>query len=335
MIAAAADPVDPFRQHGGRIDAARAAFPDAPADWIDLSTGISPWGWPATLDPATLATLPSPAELAALEAAAAAAFGVPDPAHVVAVPGTDLALRLLGSLFGGSDVAVVRPGYSGHVSCWPAAPATIVADALPAAADGHDIVLLANPNNPDGRVIDRAALRRTAALLATRGGWLIVDEAFADAADTSLAAAPPPNAILLRSFGKFYGLPGIRLGFVIAPPAIVAQIRRRIGDWPLSGPAIAIGTAAYRDTGWASAQRLRLATAAERLDLLLVTARLPVHGGTALFRLTGGGDALFRHLAAHAILTRPFAEDMGRVRIGLPATEAHWHRLAAALHDWS
>ena len=334
-----ASAIDPFRHHGGRIDAARVAFPHAPADWIDLSTGISPFAWPGEQDPAMLTALPSPRALAGLEAAAAAAFAVADPATVVAVPGSDLALRLLGRMFGaGPDprVAVAMPGYSGHVRCWPIPPAALSADALPWSAADHRIVLLANPNNPDGRRIERTVLLRTARLLSDAGGWLIVDEAFADVtAGDSLADSAAGGLILLRSFGKFFGLPGLRLGFVIAPRPVAHALRGWLGDWPLSGPAIAIGTAAYRDLGWQQAQRLRLIQAADRLDRLLVAARLPIHGGTALFRLTGGGDALFRQLAGHAILTRPFAEDDARLRIGIPGTEPQWQRLAAALEQWS
>ena len=339
MAAARAPGIDPFRRHGGRIDAARTAFPDAPADWIDLSTGISPFAWDGTPDPAVLTALPSPDALAVLEAAAAAAFGVADPATVVAVPGSDLALRLLGRMFGaGPDprIAVAAPCYSGHVACWPVPPAVLPVDTLPLSAAGHDVVLLANPNNPDGRRVERTVLLRTARLLLDAGGWLIVDEAFADVtAGDSLADSAAGGLILLRSFGKFFGLPGLRLGFVIAPRPVAHALRGWLGDWPLSGPAIAIGTAAYHDLGWQRAQRTRLTEAADRLDLLLAAAGLPIHGGTALFRLTGGGDPLFRHLAGHAILTRPFAEDDGRLRIGIPGTEPHWQRLAAALEQWT
>lgn len=315
-----------FAVHGGRVEAARAAFPGMP-DWIDLSTGISPWSYPATLDSPVLQRLPEPAALAALEAAAAAIFGA-DPACTVAVPGSDIALRLLGRLIAAKAPAVVGPGYSGHRRMWDHA------QVIPAVGGDHDVIVLASPNNPDGAIAPRDALAAAAQSLAGRGGWLIIDEAFADAsAEASLAAARWPATIILRSFGKFFGLAGLRLGFVIAPPAMAGAMRCIVGDWPVSGPAIAIGTTAYRDIDWQAAQRTRLTDAATRLDALLAAAGLSVTGGTSCFRLLEVPDAaaLFTHLAGHGILTRPFADDPRRLRLGLPADDAQMARLAAAL----
>jgi cobalamin biosynthetic protein CobC len=144
------------------------------------------------------------------------------------------------------------------------------------------------------------------------------------------------NLIILRSFGKLFGLAGVRLGFVLAPPDTARTIRRWLGDWPVSGPAIVIGTAAYRDLAWQTAQRGRLAADAARLDRLIAAAGLRSCGGTALFRLIemDNAEALFRHLAAAHILTRPFADNADRLRIGLPAREDQWARLTHALDAW-
>ncbi|WP_439533840.1 aminotransferase class I/II-fold pyridoxal phosphate-dependent enzyme [Polymorphobacter sp.] len=319
-----------FAVHGGRVAQARVVFPGERA-WIDLSTGISPWAYPVAVDPATLALLPEPGALAALEAAAAAVFGV-DPLGTVAVPGSDLAMRLLGPLLGAKAPAVIGPGYAGHLAIWPNAK---VIQAL--MVDGHDAVVLARPNNPDGAILPLDALEAAADRLAARGGWLIVDEAFADASGApSVAAAGRPGTIVLRSFGKFFGLAGLRLGFVLAPPALAKRLRHAIGDWPVSGPAIAIGTAAYRDHGWQAAQRRRLAEAAAALDALLDAAGLTGIGGTPCFRLVETQEAagLFHHLASQAILTRPFADNGRRLRIGLPADAAARARLGDALRQW-
>jgi cobalamin biosynthetic protein CobC len=360
---AAANAFDVFRLHGGKVEAARSLFPDVRAPWIDLSTGISPWSYPHEgIAREVFTRLPDPEALAALEAAAAGSFGVVDPAWVVATPGSDLALRVMGRVFAGRRVAVVRPGYSGHVLAWEETPVTAVAARdIERAARDHDLVVLANPNNPDGRVIERALLLDVAGALAERGGVLIVDEAFADVRpEESLCAslARVSNVIVFRSFGKFFGLAGVRLGFVIAAcseqgralqshgsgkangahaAAWSRAFRAAIGDWPVSGPAVALGTAAYRDLQWQALQRRRLTDAAERLDALLIRAGFTIAGGTALFRLarSADADAAFRHLAAHGILTRPFASDGTLLRVGLPADEAHWRRLAAALDSRS
>ncbi|GGE03339.1 threonine-phosphate decarboxylase [Polymorphobacter glacialis] len=319
--------IAPFAVHGGRIELARARFPGG-AGWIDLSTGISPWAYSFSVDAGALLRLPEPGALAGLEQAAAAVFGSV-PAETVAVPGSDLALRLVGQLAGARTPAVVGPGYSGHRAMWD--DAAMLAD-VP--ETGHDAVVLARPNNPDGRMIDFDLLAGAARRLAALGGWLVVDEAFADAGDeASIASLGWPGTIVLRSFGKFFGLAGLRLGFVIAPAPMAAALRRLLGDWPVSGPAIAIGTAAYGDHAWQAAQRVRLADAAGRLDGLLTGAGLAVVGGTSCFRLVDTADAagLFVRLAGHSILTRPFADDGRRLRIGLPVDEVAFARLGVAL----
>lgn len=319
---------------------ARAAFPQV-EHWSDLSTGIAPWAYPMAHSAEAAERLPDPADLAALEAAAAAFFGV-EPGRVVAVPGSDLALRLLGHILAvdqhASRAAVVRPGYSGHESMWGADAITRCgADALVAMAQTHDVLVLARPNNPDAAFADSIELQVAASLLATRGGHLIVDEAFADAAaQDSLAGCDWPGLIVLRSFGKFFGLAGLRLGFVIAPPAIGDRLRALIGDWPISGPALATGLAAYRDATWQHAQRVRLANASQRLADVLIGHDIEIVGRTAFFVLINVAqrDGLFAHLAQAGVLTRPFGNAPGWLRIGLPRNESDWTRLGDALAGW-
>ena len=309
-----------FTAHGGRVAAARARF--GGDDWIDLSTGIAPWNWPVT-GPLGLERLPEPAAIAALEAAAAAAFGVADPARVVAVPGSDLAMRLLAPILAAERPAVRTPGYAGHRAAWP--------DAEPVADEpgDHDLFVLASPANPDGRLLDAATAERLAAAMT-----LVVDEAYADPAP-GLAPRASDRLIVLRSFGKFYGLPGVRLGFVIAGDRVAAALRATLGDWPVSSAGIAIGTAAYHDRAWQQAQQQRIVAAGAALDALLAAAGLACVGRAPLFRLIACDDAaaLFATLADHAILTRPFADRADRLRIGLPPPAAA-ARLAAAFEEF-
>jgi cobalamin biosynthetic protein CobC len=278
--------------------------------------------------------LPEADRIAELERAAAAAFGVEDPNQVVAVPGTDLALRLLEPIFFGRRVAVVRPGYSGHLLAWKRSPVTeVTSESLEEAAESNDVIVLANPNNPDGRILFPDRLRAIAKYLAPRGGSLVIDEAYADIApETSLCADANDSILIFRSFGKFFGLAGVRLGFVITS-RYASQFRQLIGDWPICGPAAVIGIAAYRDIHWQSQQRQRLLHASDRLDALLLDTGFELIGGTPLYRLAHctDADALFRRLAACGILIRPFNEDPRLVRIGLPADEDQWTRLRAAL----
>lgn len=329
--------VAPFAVHGGRSDLARAQF--GGTDWLDLSTGISPWAYPVALSPEALRRLPSPDDLAALEARAAACFGSA-AAATVAVPGSDVGLRLVGRSLPGVRAAVVVPGYSGHRAMWPGEvrPVLCAAPELIAAAQDCTAIVLARPGNPGGEVVPEQVLQALAEKLAERGGWLIVDEAFADAdPGLSLAGKDWPNLIILRSFGKFAGLAGLRLGFVIAPPRLAMDLRAGLGDWPISGPALAAGLACYADTAWQSEQRRRLKRQGDALSETLRAAGLTIAAGTPFFRTchTDGAWALFAHLGCHAILTRPFADNPCRLRIGLAADEAATQRLAQAFSQWS
>ena len=321
---------DAWLWHGGAIEAARQRFGGCERLWIDLSTGINPAPWPGA---ATMAIdwrrLPEASALALLETAAAAHFGA-DPRHVCAVPGTEVGMRLVGRIIGG-PARYVAPAYRTHGEMIAGSRPIAWTDAME--TDGT--LILANPNNPDGRCLDRATLQ---ALLARRGssGWLLIDEAFADADPAqSLADAVTEEARLLifRSFGKFFGLAGLRLGFVIAPSQITAPLRRLLGAWPLSAAALAIGTPAYRDRAWIAQTRQELKANAATLDACLQRHGYQPRGACPLFRLleTDDAQALFERLARRAILTRPFADQPRWLRIGLPADPAALDRLDAAL----
>ncbi|MEG3166000.1 aminotransferase class I/II-fold pyridoxal phosphate-dependent enzyme [Sphingomonas sp. PB2P19] len=319
---------EPLTAHGGRIDLATARFPDAPRPWVDLSTGINPHGWDANGVPIAWGPLPDRTALAELEAAARSAFGMATGA-IAALPGTEIGLRLLRDIGLPQPRRYVTPSYPTH--------AAALADSGPIAIDAigpGGTTLLANPNNPDGGVIPPGHLIQIARTAG--GGWLVVDEAFADV-DPGLSILPrladDDRVLVFRSFGKIFGLAGLRLGFVCGPPAMIAQFRERLGDWPVSAAAIAIGTAAYRDTDWIAAMRLRLVAAADRLDTLLRAHGFDPQGACPLFRLVcdDSSPRLFERLGAAGILTRPFDYDPRWLRFGLPGAEADWVRLAEAL----
>ncbi|MGC6401068.1 aminotransferase class I/II-fold pyridoxal phosphate-dependent enzyme [Sphingomonas sp. FW199] len=328
-------PVQPFAVHGGRLDRARALLPEVP-EWTDLSTGIAPWPYPVRIDAGCMTALPDPADLSRLETVAADAFGTAAD-RVAAVPGTDIALRLIGTLLDG-PAAYLAPGYSGHRAMWPAGQAaSFGADDLNVLSERDGHVILARPNNPDGWIADRAAVLALAERLAVRGRALIVDEAFADAApDDSLCGHDVPGLIVLRSFGKFFGLAGLRLGCVIAAPKMLARVRALLGDWPVAVPALAAGLAAYADAPWQAAQRARLINGSQRMADLIAGHGLTIRGRTPYFTLieSGNRDALFDHLIRAGILTRPFADQPHWLRIGMPGKEADWTRLQRALTQW-
>jgi cobalamin biosynthesis protein CobC len=305
--------------HGGRLAAARKRWPDVPQPWLDLSTGINPHSWPvARAGPIDWHRLPDEEALAGLEASAAATFGV-SADSVCAMPGSEIALRLISTLDLPTPHRFVAPGYRTHAEVFGDGEAT-APDAVTAIADGT--LLLARPSNPQGDLWS----------LPEAGVRLIIDEAFADAMPR-LRFSPDREAIVLRSFGKFFGLAGVRLGFVVAPIEDLKQLRRGLGSWPVSSAALAIGTAAYQDHAWQSAMRERLAEEARALDRVLTRHGLCPEGTCPLFRLVRTPDAgrLFEQLARQGILTRPFDHASDWLRLGLPGSVEALDRLDRAL----
>lgn len=324
------------RRHGGRLAEAVAAWPDAPTPWIDLSTGINPRPWAGDrATAADLARLPDPQALRGLEAAAAAAFGVTDLRRVAATPGAEVALRLLPALLNADTIAIASPTYGSHAAAWSAAGAWIHDVADDWQASDADVLLLVNPNNPDGRTLSREAVIALASARQARGGWTVVDESFVEVeAALSVADVALDRLLVLRSFGKVYGLPGVRLGFLLAAPPLVERLRSMLGDWPVGADAVVMGTAAYQDPEWREQTATRLAAEAASFDQDIVAAGLTIVGGTSLFRLVESPDAgrLFERLCARGILSRPFTEHPRWLRLGLPPADAR-ERVATALRE--
>ncbi len=323
-------------RHGGDLGEASLLFPRAPEPWIDLSTGINPipYPWPAP-EASAFTRLPAKAELAALEAAAAAAYGAP-PERVVAAPGTQALIDLLPRLRPSGRVVVVGPTYAEHAAAWARGGHAVAAVADLRDIGEADVAVVVTPNNPDGRVVPVSDLAAAAAGLAARGGWLVVDEAFADLEPVeSLCGAVPPACLVLRSFGKTYGLAGLRLGFAVAGEPLVGLLRRGIGPWAVSGPAIAVGRCALADAAWRHEGVAARGRDAARLDALLERAGGRIVGGTRLFRTADfpDGPGLFDRLGRAGIFVRRFEAAPARLRFGLPPDAQAWSRLAAALRE--
>ena len=316
--------------------AARRLFPGAPEPFIDLSTGINPHSYPLPALPTEIfARLPDRTSIRGLSASAAQAYGAPSVDHVAAAPGTQILLPHVAALVPPGRAAILRTTYAEH--------------ARAAALAGHraadvsdleqlrqaDLAIVVNPNNPDGRVIDKAILLSIADDLRQRGGVLIVDESFADVMpQVSLAGeVERDNIVVLRSFGKFYGLAGLRLGFALAAPHVINRIEAVLGPWAVAGPAIEIGRTALADNKWRQRTLDCLAADAKRLDGLLTAAGLAIIGGTSLYRLAQPRDTgeLFNRLGRAGILVRRFAEEPNWLRFGLPGDDIAWRRLTDAL----
>jgi cobalamin biosynthetic protein CobC len=323
--------------HGGNLAAARAMFPNAIEPFIDLSTGINPHPYPVPEIPADrFFRLPDEASTEQLAAIAAQSYGAPSEDYVVPAPGTQILLPQVAMLVAPGHAAILGPTYAEHLRA--------------AALAGHranevtdidqlrsaDLAVIVNPNNPDGRIVPKAELLDIGRDLRRRDGLLVIDEAFADvvSSETSLAGdIDCGNIVLLRSFGKFFGLAGLRLGFALAAPHLATRLKALLGPWAVSGPAVFVGAKALADSAWKTQMIGRLADAARRLDDLLAGSDLEIVGGTSLYRLTrsSGAQDLFNHLGHAGILVRRFADHPAWLRWGLPDSEAAWERLSAAL----
>lgn len=318
-----------MRDHGGNLDMIRAAR--GGEDWIDLSTGINRVPWPLPpIRPEAWSALPLASARDALLRTAGLAYRTQAP--MVALAGAQAAIQMLPHVMGKGLMRVLGPTYNEHAACFLAAGWRVEQVSAPDGLAGADVAVVVNPNNPDGRVHEPADLLA----LRTRVGMLIVDESFADPVpELSVAAqAGQDGLVVLRSFGKFYGLAGVRLGFAIGDGPTIASLSTMAGPWPVAGPTLEIGTAALADVDWAQATTQRLAQEGPRMDDLAQGAGWHLVGGTHLFRLYDTPDAAAaqERLAAHRIWSRIFPWSPRLIRLGLPGMGTEWQRLATALN---
>lgn len=331
--------------HGGQVQAIMRNFSGAPEPFVDLSTGISPYPYPFSLPaPSILTRLPEQDEEQALLADAARAYGLTSTTLLAAGAGTQLLISLLPYVLRGDHATILGPTYNGHATAWQHAGVSLQVtsdmESMMALAPrpGH-VMIVCNPNNPDGRRYSPDILRTLADHCANHGGYLVIDEAYVDFEPSlSLALAlPHPGLCILRSFGKSYGLPGIRLGFFLASAPLVKRMSHMLGDWPVSIPAIHAGRAALSDPLWLKQQSDRLERDIRQLVHILQTIDLPVVGQTKLFVLvrTAQAPALWCWLCQHGIITRIFPDQPTDIRFGLPANANDWTRLEHALLSWA
>ena len=325
--------------HGGRLRTAAAQFGRPLADWLDLSTGINPHGWPLpSVPPAVWARLPE--EDDGLEQAAERYYAA---AAALPLAGSQAAIQLLPTMRPPGLVGIPEVGYREHAYAWHRAGHRVISlrDGDPgawldaqSAAERLAVLVVINPNNPTGRCWPVTTLLDWHARLAAHGGWLVVDEAFMDVTPEAslLPYLERPGLVVLRSLGKFFGLAGARVGFLFAEAALREQAAQALGPWSVSGPARWMARLALEDRAWQSAQRQALPLAAARLAAMLTQAGLTPTGGTALFQWVQTPDAerLHTHLCAQGILTRSFAQPAS-LRLGLPGDAVAWTRLAQAL----
>ena len=322
--------------HGGNLHEAAKRYGIPYAQWLDLSTGINPHGYPVPPVPAD-AWRRLPDEGDDFAACAAHYYGAPDAAHVLPVAGSQAAIRALPSLLPRGQVGISPLTYSEYAPAFERAghevvPLDVSWESLP---DTLTHVAVVNPNNPTAEHLSAGKLLHWHAPLAARGGTLLVDEAFADTMPSASLATNThrDGLIVLRSPGKFFGLAGVRAGFVLGAPALLDALRRTLGAWTVSGPARHAVKAAFEDVAWQRQMRTRLEAESACLVSLLHAHGLATRS-TPLFAWTDDARAAALHeaLARRGVWTRLFTAT-GSVRFGLPASDAEWARFEDSLRE--
>ena len=319
-------------EHGGRLRKAALEYGIDESEWLDLSTGLAPWPFPVPDIPLrSWARLPEADD--GLEQAACDYYGT---LQALPVAGSQMAIQLLPRLRRAGKVGVLSPCYAEHAEAWRRngyIVREVVEQEVDFFIDSLDVLVVVNPNNPTGLNLTPGRLLDWHARLAQRGGWLVVDEAFMDnTPQLSLAPfAHQVGLIVLRSFGKFFGLAGVRLGFVLAERKLLKLLAEQVGPWVVSGPTRIVGQACLRDTEGHVRQRARAEKARERLASLLEQHGFKAQGGCALFQwlITDRAEVLYEFMARRGILLRLFTHNSS-VRFGLPGEEADWLRLDQA-----
>lgn len=326
----------PLPAHGGNLAEAAARW-GAPVDgWLDLSTGLNPWAYPIPpLHADIWRRLPDQSLDLALRVAAGRRYGSDDPATLLAAGGSSAIITALPRLFASPQkVVVFGPTYAEHQAAWALGGHCVTTLSNALRLPPCDVAVIVNPNNPDGRTLPVAQVAQWAQEMSARGGLLVVDEAFGDLTpDCSVAPLNLPATLVLRSFGKFYGLAGIRLGFALARPDILDPLKSVLGPWPVSGPAMEIARIALSDDDWTAQTHRRLQIQAQVMTDLFADIGIQRIGGTALFTLIRPANApdLWNTLGRRGILVRAFAHNPQVLRIGLPERDADKSRLRDAL----
>jgi cobalamin biosynthetic protein CobC len=308
------------RDHGGGLDAAVARYGGARAEWLDLSTGINPVPYPVgEISEGAWTALPDTGAQDRLITAARTFWNVPEGAEVIAAPGASALITRMPLIAGATHADIPTPTYNEHAAAFRAHGA-MVREA------GAQACVLVHPNNPDGKLWPAGRI--------SPDQFTVIDESFCDICpdQSHIAKSAEPNTVILKSFGKFWGLAGLRLGFAVGSGEVVSRMVDQLGPWAVSGPALEISARALNDISWAENTRVRLAVDAARLDAMMVGAGASVVGGTDLFRLYDVGDAAAwqDQLAQGHVWSRIFPYSDRWLRLGLPAPD-RWKQLEAAL----
>ena len=318
-------------QHGGDIDLAIKKYGGQRADWIALSTGINrtsyPWQESVKVE---LRDLPSSKLLMGLEKAASRAYKVAEGTDTAAVQGAQQIISLLPTcLKNYNSVAILGPTYNEYEKAFKISgiKAETVSDV--SKLSSSDIAIIVNPNNPTGKVIAEEILDD----LSKKVRILIIDESFKMFSSRRIQKFD--NVIQINSLGKFFGLAGVRLGFVSGPSDFIKSVRGMLGPWPVSSVAAEIGIIALNDKTWISEMEKILLEGSNVLHEACNTKNWKLVGKTNLFHTyaTSNCVEVEEQFAAHYIWIRTFDYSKSWVRLGIPTSKYEWARVRQALNQ--
>lgn len=321
-------------QHGGNLLQAIEEFGGNQEDWLDLSTGISPY----TIDLPEFhqdvwRRLPDPKYVKLLEGKAKEFYQT--KSNCLAVPGSQFAIQHLSKVVDG-EIGILEPTYGEYAASFVRNGKSYTSLENISDIGNASSVILANPNNPDGRIYTSQELLKLAVQLSERNGYLVVDEAFMAIDDPNSLlneVDATTNVVILRSIGKFFGLAGIRLGFVFSSEKFRAKLAAYLGPWAVTGPALAIADHIFANRFIANELKQKISVRHQQMGEILEQSGLQIVGKNDLFFLIRHpkANALHISLKQQKVLTRIFDYNSDWIRIGLTANSNEDERLLKAI----
>ena len=308
-------------EHGGNLDKAISFYGGKESEWIDLSTGINPNSYPIPkLSISDWRSLPTKTEIKDLESIIKSKQKI--SSEIIMVPGAQMAINFLPFLLKGegTEVRILTPTYNEYNYCFTNTGFKVNSCQKFNQLFNSDIAIIVNPNNPDGKIYEINELFE----LSKSVKILIVDESFIDSVECDSIVnqlnEDVSNIIVIRSFGKFFGLAGLRLGYVFSGKEIIRKFKRFFGPWQISKMSVKIATIAFSDDVWIKKTKNNLNEKANAIDNLMKKINWKITGGTNLFRLysTSNSDLAQKLLAEKFIWSRKFSYSKKWIRLGIP-----------------
>lgn len=324
--------------HGGNVFTAARALGVAPGQIIDFSASINPLGMSPKVRNALTGSLDSlihypDASHQELKQALGKFHGL-SPAHVTIANGSTELIYNLPALLPGKKALIISPSFSEYVRAlqqhhWeaqhfiltPENQFSIDTDELERVlAGGFDALFICNPGNPSGTLYSECVIEKICALCLSAGTFMVLDEAFMDFCEGSSAKrmiAQCENAILLRSMTKFFGIPGLRLGYAISKAPLAERLDLMGGPWRVNSLALVAGAAALQDARHNQESlefvRQERRTLNEALAGFSQFRVYPSDANYLLVEIVGGGTSreLRERLLSHRILIRDCSSFIG------------------------